>query len=172
MGADLIFTYLATSGDIDEINWDAARDWVAENPKLLLKRLEKLDQAYLDYWDLEDENGNLVVGAEQEIINQVQHFIEIMRDSFGWRTSGYFTFGNITFIILGELSWGESPEGFDEWTHVQNLAPEALQAAGFLEGLQGGVFSTGTPPECGECGKSRYYTPCEFCDAKEGNPWR
>lgn len=139
MGADLIGVVLTIDKD-KKPDWGAAHKW-AENLTEDDLFGSEITDAFEQYAPFEDEYAvgeNLAEMTEErrkDVVADRQAAIgtsiNIAKDIYESdpRNSMYFYVRGAKVWVLAEMSWGDSPEGFDEmWFFIMNGAAEA---AGF-----------------------------------------
>lgn len=128
MGADLI-TVVAVWPQNTSLDFDAGREVIAmltdeDVPEHVLDGAIGYD---LDY----DDEGKLTAKGIKELreslagaVDTVQHLIG------GARNTATYSLFNHNVLILGEMSWGDAPEGYDELVAPLEVEPLA-KAIGF-----------------------------------------
>lgn len=139
MGADLIGTVLVIDKD-KEPDWREAGRW-AQNLTEAELFGEKIESAFDQFAPFEEDYavgadlGEMTHNEIQDVLfnrkSAIQNSISIAREIYegGYRNTMDFYVRGARVWVLAEMSWGDSPEGFDEiWFFIMNGAAEA---AGF-----------------------------------------
>lgn len=127
MGADLIIFPLATKKAVNELDWDAG-----------FAAIKELHHDPEQFWDIEFQieewDDDLPDKDQQRLIREkLEKSLSLVRDIItgGSRDLTGFPFGDWTFYIYGQTSWGDVPDGFDDIVLIADQAPAIAKAVGF-----------------------------------------
>lgn len=124
MGADLICSVLEIDKD-KEPDFEAALAFVKKlNTAQLWKAKSEVDQCDMDDFETAEE---VETKLRQKALDVVKYVEECWGGTYRNVTKLYLHFSHVLFV--GEMSWGDTPEGVDEFVLFDILG--AAQAAGF-----------------------------------------